>query len=120
MTEHIVATKEQLRTEGRILVTLEGIELAVFDVNGEVRAYRNWCPHQSGPVCEGRITGTWTAQYEPDSTQPDLEWNDGDILNCPWHGWEFNVKDGTCLSRSEHQLQQFDAFVREDSVIIDL
>jgi nitrite reductase/ring-hydroxylating ferredoxin subunit len=38
----------------------------------------------------GKVTGTTTSE-EPG----DVQWeDDGKILRCPWHGWEFDIATG--------------------------
>jgi nitrite reductase/ring-hydroxylating ferredoxin subunit len=53
-------------------------EVAVFNVDGQFYATQNKCTHAGGPLCEG---GLW-----------------GDIVQCPWHGSEFNVRTGEVVS----------------------
>ena len=55
-------------------VEVEGIYLALCNVNGIFLAVDNTCPHAGGPLGEGSL--------------------DGDVLECPWHGWRFNVRTG--------------------------
>ena len=47
-------------------------------------------PTRGAPLCRGTITGTAR------STQPgEIIWErDGQILRCPWHGWEFDIASG--------------------------
>jgi len=59
--------------------------------NGEIRAVLNRCPHKGAPICRGRVVGLW------DSTGPGTLSFDGsrDLLVCPWHGFEFDLDDGS-------------------------
>jgi nitrite reductase/ring-hydroxylating ferredoxin subunit len=57
---------------------LGGEEVAVFNVDGQFYATQNRCTHAGGPLCEG---GLW-----------------GDVVQCPWHGSEFNVRTGEVVS----------------------
>ncbi len=74
----------------RVIADLGGISVGVFNVDGDYRALKNDCPHQRAPLCEGSLTGLTTAdgpggfEYE----------RDGEIVRCPWHGWEFDVTTG--------------------------
>lgn len=90
MTKHIVATVDEIPPGGRKLVELDGRSIGVFHIQGHFYAIRNRCPHQGGSLCEGRLTGFLT------SSQPgDYHYSrQGEILRCPWHGWEFDVKTG--------------------------
>ena len=62
--EHYIADVTEIPVGGRLLVTVEGREIGVFNLNGNFYALRNYCFHQGGPLCEGKITGTLTATKE--------------------------------------------------------
>jgi 3-phenylpropionate/trans-cinnamate dioxygenase ferredoxin component len=55
-------------------VDVQGVWIALFNVNGTFYAVDNTCPHSGGPLGEGCL--------------------DGDVVECPWHGWRFNVRTG--------------------------
>jgi nitrite reductase (NADH) small subunit/3-phenylpropionate/trans-cinnamate dioxygenase ferredoxin subunit len=56
------------------LVTLGDVEIVVANVAGSYCAFGNTCPHEGGPLAEGEL--------------------DGDIVTCPWHFTEFNIRTG--------------------------
>lgn len=56
----------------------DGDELAVFNVGGEFYAIENFCPHKGAPLSEGVLCGH--------------------VVECGWHGWEFDVRTGQCLT----------------------
>jgi len=66
------------------LVETDGTRVVLARVNDDVFACSDECAHQGGPLSEGRLAGT--------------------RLTCPWHGWMYDVKSGTCLmpSRGGH------------------
>lgn len=90
MSKHIVATVSEIPPGQRKLVEVEGRSIGVFNINGEFFALRNSCPHQGGALCTGRLTGFLTASAPGNYTYTRR----GEILRCPWHGWEFDVKTG--------------------------
>ncbi|WP_254532959.1 Rieske (2Fe-2S) protein [Natrinema gelatinilyticum] len=74
----------------RRIVTLDGFSVGIFNVDGEYYAMKNDCPHQRAPLCEGKLGGT----TESDSPG-EYDWvRPGQVVRCPWHGWEFDVKTG--------------------------
>lgn len=90
MTRHVVARVGDVPPGSRVLVTLDGREIGVFNVDGEFFAVRNRCPHQAGPLCEGILT-------RPVSSTRPGEYaftEEGGILRCPWHQWEFDLATG--------------------------
>ena len=56
----------------------DGDEVAVYNVNGEYYATDNFCPHQGAPLADGQLCGH--------------------IVECGWHGWQFDVRTGECLT----------------------
>jgi 3-phenylpropionate/trans-cinnamate dioxygenase ferredoxin subunit len=90
MAKYIVARLNEIPPGGRKIIEVAGRSIGVFNLNGEFFALRNRCPHQGGPLCQGRLSGRLLAatpgQYNYSSP--------GEMLRCPWHGWEFEVKTG--------------------------
>ena len=93
MTRHVVAALADFPPGARMRVVIEGRAVAVFNIGGELFALQDRCPHRGGSLCEGRLTG------KVEAAQPGhYEFSRaGEILRCPWHGWEFDVRTG--LSR---------------------
>jgi nitrite reductase/ring-hydroxylating ferredoxin subunit len=58
-----------------------GEEVAVYNVAGEFFATDNSCPHHGAPLAEGRLCGH--------------------IIECGFHGWRFDVRNGKCLTVTE-------------------
>lgn len=90
MAKHLVATVEEIPAGGRKIITVAGRSIGVFNVAGEYFALRNTCPHQGGPLCKGMLTGFLMAEVPGEYSYT----RQGEILRCPWHGWEFDVKTG--------------------------
>ena len=90
MSKHIVAKVSEIPVGEHKIVDVAGRSIGIFNVHGEFYAVRNSCPHQGGPLCEGKVSGFLTAKVPG-----EFEYSRrGEILRCPWHGWEFDVKTG--------------------------
>lgn len=87
---HEVCPIDELPPGERRIVEVEGRSIGVFNVDGDLRALTNVCPHQRAPLCEGELTGT----TEADGVDEVAWTRDGEVLRCPWHGWEFDVTTG--------------------------
>ena len=87
--KHRVCFADELPLGGRRIVEIDGRSIGVFHVNDEFYAVRNRCPHKGAPLCRGMVTGLVVG----DVYQFEVE-RDGEILKCPWHGWEFDLKTG--------------------------
>ncbi|WP_274650898.1 Rieske (2Fe-2S) protein [Paenibacillus humicola] len=93
MGKHVVGTVAEFPSGARKLVVLEGRPVGVFNVNGTFYALRNTCPHQGAPLCAGTVTGM-TLASEPGEY---LYGREGEIVRCPWHGWEFDITSGKSI-----------------------
>ena len=87
---YVVATVDEIPPGERKVVEVAGRSIGVFNLRGEFFAIRNRCPHQGGPLCEGRAAGlvSATTPGEYTYTRP------GEIIRCPWHGWEYDLRTG--------------------------
>jgi nitrite reductase (NADH) small subunit len=75
-----VATLEELPPGSAKSVEVQGRAVALYNLDGTVVATDNTCPHRGGPLGEG-----------------DLE---GEIITCPWHNFQYDVKTGRCLTNA--------------------
>lgn len=90
---HYVCLADELPPGDRKLIQVGKRSVGVFNVGGEFFALLNVCPHQMAPLCEGRICG-----YSPPSEVGEyLYVREGEIIRCPWHGWEFDIKTGRSI-----------------------
>ena len=90
MSRHVVCRVEELPPGERKIIDVHGRAIGVFNVNGAYYALLNRCPHRAAPLCKGPITGLVSSpeQYKFDFCR------DGEIVRCPWHGWEFDITNG--------------------------
>ena len=120
-SEHVVAAAEDLDDGERVVAEVDGLEVGVFRVAGELYAYPNVCLHQNGPLCEGTVTGTTEARFDRERLDLDIDWaKEGEVLSCPWHGWEYHLRTGHCLSRTDRRLPAYDVFERDGQVVVSL
>ncbi len=93
MGRHVVGRVSELPPGERKIVEVGGRSIGVFNVHGRYFALRNSCPHQAAPLCLGAIKGM-TMPSKPG----EYVWaRDGEILRCPWHGWEFDITTGRSI-----------------------
>ncbi len=90
MTRHVVAPVSEIPPGGRKLVTVRGRPIAIFNIGGQFYGLLNRCPHQGGSLCEGRLTGLLESSRPGEYRYSRM----GEILRCPWHGWEFDIRTG--------------------------
>jgi 3-phenylpropionate/trans-cinnamate dioxygenase ferredoxin subunit len=90
MSKYVVAPVDEILPGGRKLVNAGGRAIVVFNLGGEFFALNNRCPHKGGSLCHGRLTGL------VQSSQPgEYDYSRrGEIIRCPWHSWEFDIRTG--------------------------
>jgi len=115
-TRHHVVSTDELESTDRVIAEIQGREIAVFDVDGEYYAVANYCVHQGGPACEGLLSGTVSMSDEMELTYD----REDEIVACPWHGWEFDVKTGKHLARSNYALPTYDVVVEDGEIYVEL
>ena len=91
MARYVVASVDELPPGTRKIVDVAGRQVGVFNVNGEFFALLNRCPHQGGPLCEGRLAGRLEVNAPG---EPIRYTRGGEILRCPWHSWEYDIRTG--------------------------
>lgn len=97
-----------------------GAGIGVFNVGGEFHALRNICPHMGAPLCQGLIRGTAEASVRPDGSH-EIEWvRDGEIVACPWHGWEFEIKTGRTVFMSRSRVKHYDVSLEQPEAVAGL
>lgn len=111
-----VAQLSEIPVGARKIVEVNGRSIGVFNVQGTFVAALNVCPHELAPVCLGQVRGTTL-----ESMPGEYHWGrEGEILACPWHGWEFDLLTGRALADKRRRLRLFPVTVREDTVYITL
>jgi nitrite reductase/ring-hydroxylating ferredoxin subunit len=90
MAEVEVATVGEIPPGGRKIVEIDGRSIGVFRLPDGYVALRNTCPHEGAPLCVGVLSGAVTS---PSPGRYRYE-RRGEILRCPWHQWEFDLRTG--------------------------
>ncbi|MAS37414.1 MAG: 2Fe-2S ferredoxin [Anaerolineaceae bacterium] len=108
-----VAQVSELPVGASKRIQLNGRSIGIYNVKGTFVAILNFCPHAWAPVCEGRVTGTTLP-----SAPGEYQWGRaGEILACPWHGWEFDLLSGQCLS-DKRRLHRYPLSIEDDVIYI--
>jgi nitrite reductase/ring-hydroxylating ferredoxin subunit len=98
MARHVVAMVDEIAPGTSKIVTVRGREIGIFNVGQEFFALINRCPHEGAALCLGRIVG----RMESDSPGKYRLTHVGEMLRCPWHGWEFDIRTGQSWCDPEH------------------
>jgi nitrite reductase/ring-hydroxylating ferredoxin subunit len=96
-----VAEKKSVAPGTAKVVEAEGRSFALFNVSGTFYALDNNCTHVGGPLGEGDLAG--------------------EVVTCPWHGAQFNVKTGEVLAPPARTgVRSFPVKVQGDDVLVEL
>lgn len=121
MGEHVVASSEDLGPGDRLVTEVDGLDIGVFNLEGEYRAFLNFCAHQGGPLCEGNVVGTLDASFDREALEYEYEWiGEDEVIVCPWHNWEFDLRTGACLSRDDVAVPEFPVSVIDDEIVVHI
>lgn len=137
MTDHVVCRLDEIPAGTSKRVSINGRAIAIFNVAGTLSAIGDRCPHEGASLCLGRVTGVVRADG-PGNYRLERE---GELVRCPWHGWEFDlktgksycdparlkvrtfdvqVKPGETLAEGPYTIDVFDVVVRDDYVVVSL
>ncbi len=82
-----VASLSELAPGSAKAVEVKGKAIALFNVQGAIYATDNTCLHRGGPLGEGELMG--------------------EVVICPWHQWEYNVRTGEMVGNSSVKLATY-------------
>jgi nitrite reductase (NADH) small subunit len=87
--------------EGRA-VRVAGHDIAIFNVGDRFLAVENKCPHRSGPLADGIVSGR--------------------TVVCPLHAWKVDLETGQVTNCPEENpcVKTFPAAVRDGVVMLEL
>ncbi|QLG29920.1 Rieske 2Fe-2S domain-containing protein (plasmid) [Halorarum halophilum] len=97
-------------------VNVNGIEIAVFNADGELLAISNRCPHQNAPLYKAgdekiNAEHTWT------DTRGGVNEEEATV-SCPWHLWEMDLEtgkhevSGKCIGTFDVEISDGDVYVQ--------
>ncbi|GAB4203236.1 MAG: non-heme iron oxygenase ferredoxin subunit [Roseiflexaceae bacterium] len=73
----LVARLEDLLPGRMHYVEIDGLPIALANVDGQIYAFGDSCRHEGGPLSSGALIG--------------------DTVTCPWHGWTYSVRTGKAI-----------------------
>ena len=101
MSNFIKAAKTtDVPSGGCLLVQPEGKKVVLFNLGGEFFALDNSCPHNNGPICEGRI--------------------EGETVICPYHSWEFDIRTGKAKRVSGYRIKSYSLRLEGDEIFVEV
>lgn len=104
-----------------LIVQLGETEVGVFRQGDDFHVYRNYCPHQGGPACEGMRMPQVRDLIDENGlfVRQDFDTSDMHIV-CPWHGYEFHLSNGEHVIDPTIRLKKYRAVVRGEELHCEL
>jgi nitrite reductase (NADH) small subunit len=114
--EHVVAKVGEIAPGGVKVVPIGRHGVGVYNVNGTFYAIANYCPHEGGPLCTGRLGGRTV--IDDDAAGGASVVREGEYIYCPWHQWGFELSTGTTAVKPEWTIRTYPVRVENDDVIV--
>jgi 3-phenylpropionate/trans-cinnamate dioxygenase ferredoxin subunit len=112
---HVVCEAAGLPPGSSVITSVGRISIGVFNVNGNLFAVRNICPHRGAQLCLGIVGGTMV----PSKPGDFIYGREDEVLTCPWHRWEFDVRTGRSLIEPERtRVKTYRVGVENGDVVI--
>ena len=119
MAETFVSKVADFGDGDRRIVFAGDHEIGVFRNGGEFHAYSNYCLHQGGPACEGLTIAKVEERIMPDKTSRGLYFSETEMhFVCPWHGYEYDMKTGECVSDRKLKLRKYKVVQKGDEIYV--
>jgi len=84
--------------------TINGQHVAVFNIDGELFAFEDECPHLGGSLGSGKL--------------------EGKLVTCPNHGWQFDITNGKCVTEDRCDdgafVETYPVKIENDEIILSL
>jgi 3-phenylpropionate/trans-cinnamate dioxygenase ferredoxin subunit len=118
VVRHVVGEAASLLPGERWIIKVGGRSIGVFNVNGAYLAVRDLCPHHGAPLCRGTTGGLATARFREDRAPEIIMEREGEVIKCPWHGWQFDLRTGQAVFGDRVRVATYRAYL--DSPPMDM
>jgi nitrite reductase/ring-hydroxylating ferredoxin subunit len=104
---------------GRLVVDVGDQTIGIFRIDGRLHAYLNLCPHQGGPVCQGKIMPKVRENIDANRVAHGMVYDRSEMhIVCPWHGAEYIISTGCHPSAPDMSLTPVEVSEREGRIYV--
>ena len=101
MSQFVKAAKtDEVKSGSCIGVKVEGVFIGIYNIDSKYYAINNICPHLGGVLHYGFF--------------------EGNVITCPLHMWEFDVKTGKCVWPEQERLPTYPVKVEGEDILVDV
>jgi nitrite reductase/ring-hydroxylating ferredoxin subunit len=117
--EIFVAPEAEIAEGGRKVIADGDSGIGVFRLDGAFYAWRNECPHQGGPVCQGKLMQRVEERLDEQRRSLGIHYVEGSCnMVCPWHGYEFDVRSGRHAGIPSLRLKGYPVSLRDGNIYV--
>ncbi|MBT2757859.1 Rieske (2Fe-2S) protein [Mesobacillus foraminis] len=115
---HQVCTVRELELFQKVPVQINGKAVVIVrSEDGGVYALRDVCPHKGPCLSEGMMDKGCTSNEVGEY----IFEKEKEVLRCPWHSWEFDIRTGKSLFAPEKvKVKTYEVSVEEDLVFVNM
>ncbi|GIW20731.1 MAG: hypothetical protein KatS3mg065_1027 [Chloroflexota bacterium] len=81
-------------------IVVDGRPIAIWRIDGVLRAYAGACLHRGGPLAEGFV-------------------RDG-VVTCPWHWWRYDLRTGSLVGVAGVRLPSYPVAEVEGRIVVEV
>jgi nitrite reductase/ring-hydroxylating ferredoxin subunit len=85
--------------------------------DGTLHAMVAKCLHQGGPLDKGKLYEHMSPVDDVGEYVPE---KGVEILKCPWHGFEYDIKTGCVIADPTRRLQTFTVQEEGDDIVVEM
>lgn len=93
-------TVEELWSGEMAGISIDGTPILLLNVDGTIRAYKDWCPHQRSRLSAGQLQER--------------------VLTCPNHHWQFDAATGRGINPKDACLSPIAVKVEDGEILVDI
>ncbi|MFN3134185.1 MAG: Rieske (2Fe-2S) protein [Candidatus Kryptonium sp.] len=96
-----IASVDEIKSGELKVFEVNGESIILINLNGEFFAYKNQCSHMELELSDAEITG--------------------EILTCPWHGAQFNIRTGDVVRLpASEPLERYEVKIQDGKIFIKI
>ena len=100
MPFHKAITTEELWSGEMVGLSIDGQPVLLLNIDGEIRAYVDWCPHLRSPLSAGTLEDR--------------------VLTCASHHWQFDATTGRGINPKDAFLTPIAVRIAEGEILVDV
>lgn len=93
-----VGRVDEVPQGGAKVVLVKERPIALFNVGGQFYAIHDLCPHEGGPLHEGRLKGC--------------------VIACPWHDLAFDIRNGQGIDGGGYCVGSYEVRVEDGTIYV--